>query len=62
LPEQYHGDPLKPAEGVLCYQVFGWDVLDLMESAGFLGAEVRVYWNRENANVGPEQIFIVGRR
>ncbi len=34
LPPQYHGDPIS-GDGVLCYQIFGWDVLDMMRETGF---------------------------
>jgi len=33
-PPQYHGDPVT-GQGVLCFQEFGWDLLDLLREAGF---------------------------
>ena len=35
---QYHGDPVQPNRGVLCYQEFGGDLLDRMREAGFADA------------------------
>lgn len=35
LPAQFHGDPIHPDRGVLCYQEFGWDLLDQLRQAGF---------------------------
>ena len=34
LPPQYHGDPIS-GDGVLCYQIFGWDVLETIREVGF---------------------------
>lgn len=42
LPAQYHGDPLSD-RGVLCYQVFGTDLLDDLRGAGFDDAFVACY-------------------
>lgn len=36
-PPEYHGDPLS-GDGVLCFQHFGWQMLDQMRSAGFRDA------------------------
>eukprot|EP01133_Synstelium_polycarpum_P014681 gene14681-17358_t len=35
MKPEYHGDPLKEAEGILCFQHFGWDFLDELRDAGF---------------------------
>ncbi len=32
---EYHGNPQRPAEGSLVYQVPGWDVIGLADSVGF---------------------------
>jgi SAM-dependent methyltransferase len=40
LPPAYHGDPVRPAEGVLVYQIFGQDLLADLERSGF---EPRLY-------------------
>ena len=61
LPPEYHGDPVHPSTGILCYQHFSWDVLELMRAAGFKDAVLRLYWNASEAVVGPEQVFLVGR-
>jgi len=62
LPPEYHGDPLNSSEGILCFQHFGWDVLDVMRKAGFRNVALRVYWNLEEAVIGPEQMFFVARK
>ena len=42
-PAQYHGDPVNPDAGVLCYREFGWDVLEALRSAGFADAYALMY-------------------
>ena len=37
---EYHGDPMRPGEGVLVFQIPGWDILDQCCSAGFSKAEM----------------------
>ena len=34
-PPVYHGDPVQPERGVLCFQEFGWDILERLRSIGF---------------------------
>lgn len=62
LPAEFHGDPVNPAGGILAFQQFGWDVLDDMRDAGFNDVRLRVYWSVDEAVIGPEQLFVVGRR
>lgn len=38
LPPEYHHDPI--GEGVLCFQHFGWDILDVFREAGFREARM----------------------
>lgn len=38
LPPQFHGDPVQPDRGVLCYQEFGWDLLERLRESGFIEA------------------------
>lgn len=39
LPPEYHGDPVRPSEGVLVFEVPGWELLDWCRDAGFSHAE-----------------------
>jgi len=61
LPAMYHGDPLS-AEGVLCWQEFGWDLLAELRDAGFGHTEVITCWAPEFGYLGGLQPFIVARR
>jgi SAM-dependent methyltransferase len=62
LPAVYHGDPVNPAEGILCYREFGWDVLDGLKAAGFRHARCLWYASSSYGYVGgPFQLFIATR-
>jgi SAM-dependent methyltransferase len=51
LPPQYHGNPVS-SDGSLVFQDFGWDLLDLMRSAGFSPAACEVYVSDEFGHLG----------
>ncbi|MFO0983853.1 MAG: methyltransferase domain-containing protein [Planctomycetota bacterium] len=57
LPPVYHGDPLS-AQGVLVYTDFGWQLLDLLRSSGFLDVAVVKYWSCLYGHIGIPQLFI----
>ena len=61
LEPEYHGDPLT-VDGCLCYQHFGWDLLDDLRAAGFARAWACVYWSERFAYLGGEQIQFVAVR
>lgn len=58
----YHGDPVNPDQGILCYQYFGWGVLDEMRTAGFADAWVYQTWSMTHGLLGPAQSIFVARR
>ena len=61
LEPQYHGDPIADA-GCLCFQDFGWDLLDQMRAIGFTHVEMLLYWSAELGYFGVEQMMIVGKK
>lgn len=61
LEPEYHGDPLTN-DGCLCFQHFGWDILDALREAGFSRAWACVYWSQRYAYLGAEQIQFVAVR
>jgi hypothetical protein len=61
LEPEYHGDPLSE-DGCLCYQHFGWDMLDDLRAAGFASVWACVYWSPRCAYLGGEQIQFVAVR
>lgn len=57
-PPEYHGDPLS-GDGVLCFQHFGWQMLDQMRAAGFRDAYALCYHSIEFGYLGGEQYMFV---
>ena len=53
----FHGDPMNSSEGILCFQTFGWDVIDRMLDAGFRKAEVYLIWSEHQVILGNPQPF-----
>jgi hypothetical protein len=33
---EYHGDPLRPSDGALVFQIPGWDIIEILRGAGFV--------------------------
>lgn len=46
MEPEYHGDPI--GGPVLCFQHFGWDVLDLVRDAGFSRVRMVMPWAPEH--------------
>ncbi len=61
LPPQYHGDPLS-SDGVLCFQDFGWDLLDEFRAAGLDDVQVISCCSPAFGYLGAAQPFVVGWR
>lgn len=59
-PPEFHGDPL--SDGVLCFQHFGWDVLDLMREVGYASATVNFYWSQQLGHMGGLQYVVLGEK
>lgn len=57
LPPDYHGDPLSD-EGVLCFQSFGMDLLQLLEDSGFMQAWVLGFTDREAGYLDRNILFL----
>jgi len=61
-PAAYHGDPLNPAQGVLCFHDFGWDILDAAKAVGFDRAEALTYRSRRYGYLGGWQLLFIATR
>lgn len=59
LPPEYHGDPLSD-QGVLCFQYFGWEMLEQMKEIGFKDAYAVCYESKEFGYLGGEQFMFFG--
>jgi SAM-dependent methyltransferase len=57
LPPEHHGDPMNAGEGILCFQHFGWDMLDDLRAAGFRDAAALFAWSRPFGYLGGEQVL-----
>lgn len=61
LPPEYHGDPVSD-QGVLCFQVFGVDLLAELRKAGFHKAKICVFTSRELGYYEPHVIFMATKK
>lgn len=55
---EYHGDPLGGGVGVLCYQHFGWNVLEDLKTIGFSDAYAIMGWSNEYCYFTPQIQFL----
>jgi len=59
LPPEYHGDPIGSG-GILCYQHFGWEIVENLKKAGFEDAYAVIGWAEEFGYFTPQiQFFAV---
>ncbi len=62
MPPEFHGDPVRPEGGILCFYHFGFDVLDELRAAGFRDATVRWFWSSARGNLGGLQSYVHAER
>ena len=60
LPPVYHGDPLDP-KGVLCFNDYGWDMMDDLRAAGFPDATMFVFTAPQYGYIGLQYIILATR-
>jgi len=58
---EYHGDPMS-SDGILCFQTFGWDLLDDLRNAGFADARVGFYWDERLGYLGDNNSFFIATK
>lgn len=62
LPPEFHGNPVS-SEGSLCFQNFGWDILDDLKASGFIDAKASLYWGPWQGHLGfPFFVFSAAKR
>ena len=59
LPAEWHGNPMRPDEGSLCFYHFGWDILDTAKECGATRAEVLTCDSQKYCYPGGGQIFLL---
>ena len=61
LPPEYHGDPVQDA-GCLAYYQFGWDILEHLRGAGFVGVCAIPVWSEQFAYLADNLFFFIARK
>ena len=61
-PPDYHGDPVNPEGGCLCFYTFGWDLLSQLRTLGFASAESHFYWSSRFGYLGGELLLLTARK
>lgn len=56
---QYHGNPTRPEEGSLVFQIPGWDFMDSCREAGFVNCHLRLILSRRHGIFGKDTAFII---
>lgn len=59
MPAEYHGNPVDPEGGALCFRYFGWEALDKLRSVGFRSVRCFAYWSAEQGYLGREQYLFL---
>ena len=60
LPPEYHGDPLS-RDGILCFQVFGWDMLNDLVRAGFKDAYALNFYSQAMGYLTNQILFVANK-
>ncbi|MEL7046551.1 MAG: class I SAM-dependent methyltransferase [Pseudomonadota bacterium] len=55
---EFHGNPTRPGEGSLVFQIPGWDLLDRMRDAGFASAQIRLSLSQRYGVFGTQTAFL----
>jgi len=58
---EYHGDPVNE-KGILCFTIFGWEILDEFKQAGFRDMYAILIWSDMFGYLGGEQVFFIARK
>jgi SAM-dependent methyltransferase len=55
---EFHGNPTRPEEGSLVFQIPGWDLLARMRDAGFASAQIRLTLSQRYGVFGSNTAFL----
>ena len=61
-PPEYHGNPVDPENGALCYRYFGWEALEQLKSVGFSNPQLISLWSRDLGYLGGEQTLFIATK
>jgi len=59
LEPEYHGDPVNPNGGVLCYRYYGWKLFDELKELGFKEVKMFFAWSMVYGIIGGTEIGII---
>jgi len=62
LPAEYHGNPVDPEGGALCFRYFGWDMLEQLRAIGFNRVRALAYWSMDQGYLGKEQFLFIAEK
>jgi SAM-dependent methyltransferase len=62
LPPEYHGDPVRADAGVLCFQTFGWHLLDELRELGYADAGTLFVWSYVHGILGGDVAVFFARK
>lgn len=62
LQPEYHGNPVDPEGGALCFRYFGWEMLDDLRRIGFSRVRALAYWSENQGYLGGEQYLFVAHK
>lgn len=62
LPAEFHGNPMDPEKGALCFRYFGWELLDHLKAVGFSRARALAYWSEDQGYLGKEQYVFIAEK
>jgi SAM-dependent methyltransferase len=61
MQPEYHGDPVNE-KGILCFTIFGWQILDEFRKSKFTDAYAILIWSDLFGYLGGEQILFVAKK
>ena len=62
LPPEYHGNPVDPEGGALCFRYFGWQMLEELRQIGFANVRALAFWSEIQGYLGKEQFLFVAEK
>jgi len=62
MEPEYHGNPLDPEGGSLCFRYYGWRLMDDLREAGLDEPEGMFYWSAHFAYLGDANSVFVARK
>ena len=62
FPAEYHGNPVDPEGGALCFRYFGWQMLEELRQIGFAKVRALAFWSEIQGYLGKEQFLFLAEK